>query len=334
MDVSVIIINFNTFELTCNCISSVYENTRGITFEIILVDNFSKELPAEKFKERFPEITLIALKENAGFGKANNLGMLVAKGKYFLLLNSDTIVLKDSIPGCFNFMESNEAKSRGVGLLGCKLLNPDLSHQPSVFPYLENNLWIYFITTNPIAFKILGLLKKDRHANFNASNIQEVGDVSGAYMFIRKEVAKASGYFDTDFFMYCEDTEWCRERISKIARIFFYPAAAIIHLGGQSAPQDLMYIQSKLSLSLLWYKKGWLNYAGYILLSYLNVATCMLLYPFIKTRAKDSTRQYISAYYHISRYLFNEVPKYSRKPNSRKKKLIFKKARTVLGYFE
>src|SRR5687767_14203858 len=107
MDVSIIIINYNTYFLTCNCIKSVFEYTKDISFEVILVDNASKELEPIKFEEQFPDIKVIRLQENIGFAGGNNAGLQFASGKYILLVNSDTLLTENSIPITFNYLEEN-----------------------------------------------------------------------------------------------------------------------------------------------------------------------------------------------------------------------------------
>ena len=246
-----------------------------------------------------------------------------AAGEYFLLLNSDTIIFDDGIQRCVAFLDSPEAIKQNIGVLGCKLLNPDRSYQHSSFPYLKNNLWTYFTLVNPVALKIRRIFKQDRHQLFNRDQTQFVGDISGAFMLLRRDVATRSGYFDTDFFMYAEDTEWCRERLSRISRIIYYPHASIIHLGGQSAPQEKMYVQSKLSLSLLWYKKGTLNYAGYLLVTFITILTMVIILPVCSKESSRQIRQFISAYRKIFFQLFTDVPRYGREPNSRRTKLIY-----------
>src|SRR5215204_1372499 len=117
MLLSIIIINYNTFQLTCNCIRSIKETTNATSYEIVLIDNNSKECDADKFLEVFPDIKLIPLKENVGFGRANNRGAEAAKGKYVLLLNSDTIVNQNTIDETVDYLE----KHPEMDILGCKV---------------------------------------------------------------------------------------------------------------------------------------------------------------------------------------------------------------------
>ena len=152
MDLSIIIINFNTNQLTIDCLKSIYAETKTTSFEIILIDNHSTKENPDQIKYLFPEIILVKNKENVGFGRANNQGIAMAKGKHTLLLNSDTLILGEALDKCVAFMNSDFAVANNIGLMGCNLLNKDRSHQASTFK--QSNIWGYFINSNPILRKI------------------------------------------------------------------------------------------------------------------------------------------------------------------------------------
>lgn len=305
MDISVVIINFHTFDLVRNCIASIQNFTLGITYEIIVVDNSKSITEEEKFKELLPEINYINSNENLGFGRANNLGFSHANGRYILVLNSDTIFIENSLRYCMDFMQSTYAKEKKIGMVGCKLLNEDLTFQHSFFPFTNNNIWTYFKCSNPILYKFLCINRK--YCEPKKTPI-EVGDISGAYMFLERSILEKTKGFDPDFFMYCEDTEWCRDRIRKICRIYYLPSTSVIHLGGKSAPKRLMFIQNILSLSLMWYKKGIFNYISYIILSYLNVVTYAFTHLLVGKQQKKFSRQYLIAYLKTIHYHIFQIP--------------------------
>lgn len=320
MQLSIIIVNFNTFQLTCDCIQSIKKSIDKLVYEIIIVDNAPKSDYRQSFLSLYPDVIYIRSDENIGFGRANNLGMDVARGHYYLLINSDTIVIEDCIENCFNFME--QKANMDIGLIGCRLLNEDGSYQPSFYPFIQNTVWNYFITNNPILYKLLHINDKYKATN----KVTQVGDVSGAYMFLRKRVVDEVKGFDPDFFLYCEETEWCRERIAKKYKIYYFPLAETIHLGGKSAPREPMYIQSKLSLSLVWYKRGWSSYILYILLAYTNMFFYMLTYYFVKEENRIEAKRYIRCHIKLFPYLFTDVIQYGRDYNSRKTPLVYKGA--------
>jgi GT2 family glycosyltransferase len=323
MDISIIVVNYNTFELTSNCLESIFKSETTATYEVIVIDNASTDRSPSYFKERFPKIILIENSENLGFGTANNQGMALSKGNYILLLNSDTLIQPDTLSKCYSFITSTEAIAQNIKVMGCKTLNADKTLQPSIFPYLKNSLWIFFKTSNPIIAQCLRKLGKDAHQNFDYEKTQEVGDISGAFMFMEAAIAKETKFFDTDFFMYCEDTEWCRERLSKHGKIYYFPETYIIHFGGQSAPRDIMFIQSKISLGLVWYKKGIGNYVGYVLISCINTLSHIIVYPFIKSKNRKTARLHIKAFFKSLPYLFFDIPKYPRRINARRERLIY-----------
>lgn len=324
MELSIIIINFNTNQLTIECINSIQSHVKGILYEIILVDNAPDNGENRVFFQgQFPELIYIFSESNLGFGRANNIGIRKAKGRYLLLLNSDTLIADDCLQTCLAYMDKPE--SAKIGLLGCKLLNSDGSYQPSFFPFTRNTLWNYLISNNPLFYKIfkIGELYKE------TDQIRMVGDVSGAFMLLRREVVRKAGAFDPDFFLFCEETEWCRERISKICNIVYYPLASIIHYGGKSAPQESMIIQSKLSLALLWYKKGLFSYSGYIILTIFNLLTGIFAYPFVETASKLSIRMEVCSFIYLIPYMLFKVPGYGRSGDIKNKPLIYDGARSI-----
>lgn len=324
MHLSIIIINFNTVTVTTNCLSSLLVNLSGdLKYEVILVDNAPKSDNEGMFKKLIPDLIYIRSETNIGFGRANNLGMEVASGDYYLLLNSDTIIFDTSIQRCFAFIRKEE--NLKVGLVGCKLLNEDGTYQASFYPFVRNNLVNYFISNNPILQRIFSVSK----AYKESMEARKVGDISGAFMLLRKEVYESVGGFDPDFFLYCEETEWCRNRISNNFDIIYYPVAAVIHLGGKSAPTGLMLVQAQLSLALYWYKTGILNYILYIIYSYLNTIFFLFQYPLSNDVGRLNIRRYIGGLYKIQKYLYLDIPRYNRKFSSRIEPLIFEDAKGV-----
>lgn len=228
MDVSVIIINYNTLELTENTITSVIEKTQGIKYEIILVDNASTDGSKKYFEEKYRnKIIFLKNKENLGFGRANNKGIEIAKGKYVFLLNSDTLLINNAIKILFDYMELNLE----VGVCGANLYDIELNPAHSFKKELITLINEFDFFKNKIARIVL-----KKRLDFNYKDIPlEVGYITGADMFIRKKVLEESGSFDDDFFMYFEETE-LTYRIKKLGYIVVsVPEAKIIHLEGKSS---------------------------------------------------------------------------------------------------
>jgi GT2 family glycosyltransferase len=321
MLLSIIIVNFNTLQLTTACIWSIKEHTIGIDYEIIVVDNAPRADYRSHFEQTFPEIKYIKSPENIGFGRANNLGMDAAAGKYFLLLNSDTIVFDSSLQRCIAFMEQHT----DVGMLGCKLLNEDGYYQSSFYPFRKPSIWNYMATGNPILSKLTGAGKRYRESD----SVREVGDIAGAFMLLRRDVYQDVKGFDPDFFLYCEETEWCRNRIALRYKICYFPEASIVHLGGKSAPQDAMQLQMQISQGLYWYKTGWFSYILYMLFNFLNCFYYACTYLLAGAAGRKSIRSYISAFRVSIPYLFRNIPRYPREYNSRHEPLIYEGARAL-----
>lgn len=228
MDVSVIIVNYNTLEMTKNTIDSVIEKTEGLNYEIILVDNASTDGSVDFFNKEYKnKIDFIRNDENLGFGKANNEGIKVANGKYIFLLNSDTLLINNAIKIFFDYMEENS----NVGVCGGNIYSKDLepTHSFAELPTLKSE-----INKNFDSFrKILRKNKKRKDFNFSDKELA-VGYITGADMFIRKSVLEKVGVFDKDFFMYSEESE-LTFRIKKAGyKIISIPKAKIIHLEGKS----------------------------------------------------------------------------------------------------
>lgn len=249
MDVSVIIVNYNTRELTRACIDSVYAKTRGVSFEIILIDNASTD-GSKEFFERDSRINYIYNTENLGFGRANILGYQYATGRNIFLLNPDTILLNNAIKELSNYIDNHPNVAICGGNLYSREGLPTLSHQQRGDILLWLLLRCYFRKLIP-------------NQNFNHTHQPlSVKMVSGANMMIRRTIIEEIGFFDPDFFMYLEDNEFCHRVRKHHYKIVNYPGARIMHLEGQSSPSEkglaisfrgrALYIQKTHSKGYLW----------------------------------------------------------------------------------
>lgn len=229
MDVSVIIVNYNTCDLTIQCLQSIFKRTEELDFEVIVVDNASTDNTVVCLKEQFPQIKVIECSENLGFGRANNLGAKFAQGKYLFLLNSDTILIGNIIKDFYDFMQSHkEIASCGGNLLNITGANT-ISH--GRFPTL-------FQEFSDIGFSLLYRRRYRQKwsvgQKINEGNIGCVDYISGADIFIRKDVFNDMNGFDEQIFMYYEETDlYYRMRKSKLKSCLL-PYACLIHLEGGS----------------------------------------------------------------------------------------------------
>jgi GT2 family glycosyltransferase len=231
---SIVIVNFNTKLLLKQCLDSVYQTVGNVKHEIIVVDNNSSDQSSFMIKENFPSVKLVENKENLGFAKANNQAIRKARGEYLLLLNSDTIVLPGTLNIMIDFMDANPE----VGVLGAKLLDPDLNLQTSCrhFPTLFSVLLQFFgLSAMFPKSKLFGWYDM---GYWDHSRTKKVDCVPGTSLLVRKNAVQEIGLLDENYFMYFEDTDWCY-RIAKAGwEIVFLPKAEVIHLGGVSAAKS------------------------------------------------------------------------------------------------
>jgi GT2 family glycosyltransferase len=231
--VSVIIVNYNTFTLTSNSLRSVLEYTHDISHEIILVDNASTERDPQDFLADFPDILLIQSSINGGFAYGNNLGIQKAKGDYVLLLNSDTILIEDTISKTVEFI----IREKNVGVLGCRMIYPNRKIQYTARRFRSIS-WelldlfrfiLFLIPYSKRASRMLGkYYKHDKDI--------ECDWVNGAFLlFPRRIIEQLPGKkLDERFFMYGEDQLWCEQIKNLGYKIFFYAQSTIIHVGSAS----------------------------------------------------------------------------------------------------
>lgn len=235
IDVSIIIVSFNTRELLESLLISIIENTKRVRFEIIVVDNASTDDSARLAKELTKEVLGRVLKntKNLGFAKANNQGIRRARGKYLLLLNSDTHLIEDSVSGMFDFLE----KDKSVGVAGCKLLNRDGSLQENggFFPDIWRLfLWALLLDDLPV----LNRLNLYHPHKIFYQGKKSVDWVTGAFFMIRRNVIEEVGLFSEKFFMYVEEIEYCW-RVKKFGwRVIYNPLTSIVHIGGASSNRE------------------------------------------------------------------------------------------------
>jgi GT2 family glycosyltransferase len=230
MDVSIIIVNYNTKQLTNACIDSVGKHTSNLNYEIILVDNASSDGSQEVFRNRY-DILFIESDVNLGFGRANNLGAEKAKGNFLFFLNSDTLLIENSIKILHDFYIINQ-KQLNIGVLGCQLLDREMavSNSGGIFPTPLNDVYLYFKIIVEKIFKF-NTIKKADHFLLPYCKIDMV---SGADMFIKKNIFDGINGFDKDFFLYYEETD-LQKRISNLGfHNFLIPTTRIIHLEGSS----------------------------------------------------------------------------------------------------
>ncbi len=247
IDISFVIVNYNSTELLINCLESIEKFTSGINYELIVVDNNSAIGDIETLLKNKDRITLIKNDVNRGFGAANNQGVKIAKGKYILLLNNDTILFENSIKKVFDFAETLDGKE----IIGCRLLNEDKTIQKSVydFPTLLNvftsNFFLYLLFPRSKYFNKYHLM------NRGLNKITEADVVTGAFIFMSRKKFNELGGFDERFFFYMEDTDLCYRHKKDGGKVLYFPDTSIIHLKGKSAKDESWFKNKHQSISTL-----------------------------------------------------------------------------------
>lgn len=232
MRVSVIIVNFNTYELTCACIKSVFDYTKGIDYEIILVDNGSTECTPAVFAKQFPSIKIIASKQNLGFAGGNNLGIKVSVGDYILLLNSDTQLTENSIS--YTYHKCSHLNQFGAATV--KIVYPDgrIQGAASSFPTISKLLFSQLRLNKIVPDSILHVLGY----KYNYNKDFEPDWIWGAFFFLPRSNINlfTDDKLPEDFFMYWEDTLWCYYLKNKFKkRIYYFSQTKVTHHCGSSS---------------------------------------------------------------------------------------------------
>ena len=253
-DVSVVIVNWNACDLLRDCLKSIFDQTRQIDFDVIVVDNASNDASVEMIRQEFPQVKLIAEEANLGFAGANNVGIMQSRGRYILLLNPDTVVLDDAIGRSLNWLRSHS----DVGVMGCQVLENETTIQQTCFanPSLLN-----------LVLDVAGITSRSRNSKFLGRSVlggwdrrseREVPVVSGMFMLIPRKAMDQVGLMDEQFFVYSEEADLCRRFWKAGWRCVFSPVAQIIHRdgGGKSTSQTSvkMYVQMQKSNQLYIYK--------------------------------------------------------------------------------
>jgi GT2 family glycosyltransferase len=225
LDLSIIIVNWNTVDLLRQCLQSIYANTHGVDYEAFVVDNNSSDGSTQMVSKCFTQVRLIPNRENYGFAKANNQAIAQCNGRYILFLNPDTTVVNNAIGKMLSFMKGHP----DTGALGCKLLNPDGTLQPSCrsFPSFKYMFyeWIGLSRLFPKS-KIFGRYKM---TYWDHKDVREVDQPMGACLMVRRDVIDQVGPFDEGYFMLFEEVDLCY-RIKKAGwKIYFIPDAEVIH---------------------------------------------------------------------------------------------------------
>ena len=285
MDLSIVIVNYQTFELTKNTIESVFKHDYSFNLEIIVVDNASSDDSLAKLQNYFKDkVKFIASKENNGFAAGNNQALKIAQGKYILLLNSDTIVWENTLENIYHYMEEHS----DVGACGCRVLleNGELDKAcKRSFPNVKNSFFrLFHIPTN------------SDDDNYNLDNlpddeVYEIDCLTGACMFMRSEALNQVGFLDETFFMYGEDIDLCYRIKNGGWKIVYYGESIITHLkGASSKKQKNKLIYEFYRAMYIYYKKHHADESSFLvnIVVYIGIAVLCILKLFLNLFKKKS----------------------------------------------
>jgi GT2 family glycosyltransferase len=258
MDLSIIIVNWNTKDLLIQCLESVYQTIKKIEMEVFVVDNGSTDGSVFAARERFPEVKFIQNQMNLGFARANNQAFSLSKGRYLLLLNPDTQVKEGGIEKLISFMYAHSE----AGVAGAQLLNLDGSKQNSIanFPSLATEL-----VNKSLLRRLFPKRFPGKERDYAAP--LEVDSVIGACMIVRREAIEPVGLLDEDYFLFLEETDWCF-RIKRAGwKIYHVPQAEIYHFQGKGVAMEKEKARVEYCRSLYhFFKKNRGNLQWFILL--------------------------------------------------------------------
>ena len=309
MDLAIIIVNWNSAHYVTACVSSIQAQTNNLEYEVIIVDNASTDDSCRILQECLPGVRLIRSPRNLGFARANNLGVESSTGRNLLFLNPDTELRGPAI----NLMHACLESSPGVGVLGCKLLNTDLTTQTSCvqsYPTILNQaLDSESLKRFSPQSRLWGM--RPLFEPQNGPGV-EADMVSGASLMIPRQVFEKMGRFDTDYFIYAEDMDLCY-RVKKAGwKICYLGSATVVHHGGQSSKQqggeEFSGPMAKQSVLTFFQKTRGQLYAGLYRATMFKVAlirVCILgglsLLPAMGPR-QDSLRHSLAKWYKILRW--------------------------------
>jgi hypothetical protein len=271
MDVSVVIVSWNTRDILRGCLRSIFEQTREVSFETFVVDNNSHDGSAEMVRAEFPGVKLIKNAQNRGFAAANNQAVREASARYILLLNPDTIVLDDAISRCVAYADLHP----DVGVVGCQILEDENRISPTSFTFPTP--WTIFLELSGLsrAFPRSQIFGRPEYGWWDRTTEQDVDVIAGMFMLVRREAIAHVGLLDESFFVYSEETDWCY-RLSRAGwRRVFIPSARIVHLdGGRKSTSQIsikMFVQMQKS-SMIYQRKN-LGYVSWLAVKGIYIAS-------------------------------------------------------------
>jgi GT2 family glycosyltransferase len=231
LDLSIIIVNWNTSALLGRALACVFATVRRARYEVIVVDNASSDDSVAMVDSQYPDVRLLVNQENAGFARANNQAAAVAQGRYLLLLNPDAFVYEGAVDRLVSFLDAHAT----AGAAGCRLLNADgtLQRSCTTFPTIATELWTALWLDK--LFPRHAVFGRYQMMSWDMNDLREVDALMGACLIVRRAAIEDTCLFDEQFFMYSEEVDLCFRLQRSGWKVFFIPDAQATHIWGGSA---------------------------------------------------------------------------------------------------
>lgn len=294
MDVSIVIVSWNTRDLLRSCLQSVITESDQISYEIIVVDNASGDGTPGMVRSEFPSVKLVANRENKGFAAANNQGIRKSVGRYVLLLNPDTVVWEGAIWRCVEYADAH----RDVGIVGCQVYLDE--HQVQQTGFAFPSAWNLALTLSGLsrAFKHSRVLGAPELGWWDRNDERDLDVISGMFMLIRKEALDQVGLLDEDYFVYTEEADLCFRFARAGWRRIFTPSARILHVcGGSKSTEQVnikMSVQLQKSMMIFYWKNlgalSWMAAKGIYIVSNVIRATSWYIQYLIEQDPRRKTK--------------------------------------------
>lgn len=290
-DVSIIIVNYNTWQDVRKCLDSIYAQTRNVSFEIIIVDNHSNEENIKEIAKEESRAKVVYNKKNYGFGIANNIGIKESNGEYIFLLNSDTVLLNNAL---FLFLDKIKNMPQNICCIGAYLLdeNNELTHSYGRFPTISNCLYKFVIGSYA---RRIGFCKEYENYKYDGEE-KDVEYITGAALFMRREVGDKLGYFDPRYFLYYEETDMLKNYSIHGYKCRIITEPKILHLCGRSS-SNKSFAEKQLfpMMSHFVYLKKWNSSYLYLLYKFLFVVIVSINIFVLPKNQREINRVYLKS---------------------------------------
>ena len=278
LDVSIIIVNWNTKDLLRNCIKSIYQQSGSVVYEVVVVDNASSDGSVGMVRSEFPQVKVIVEKSNRGYAVAVNEGIVISTGRYVLVLNSDILICDSAVEKTVHYADKNLA----AAVIGCQVfdgrgvLSMSCFRFPSVLNVALDAFWLNKI------FKNNRFFDRELIPEWTRDSEREVDVIEGMFMLVRRQAIDTVGLMDESYFFFFEETDWCYRFAKAGWKMMFWPGAKIIHIhgGGQSQKKAGIRLAVQYTKNLLIFFRKHYSWAEYflarVLLTFRSGCRCVL----------------------------------------------------------